>query len=263
MTMHTAERRAEYAFQPNGFGKRLETELAPLYEKIRSHPFVTDVLAGTASWPLIKGFTKEFFPLVRGTYRRMSMRLQHVAPHDCQLQADLLKEVAEEVWHTPMFVAWAKRIGMRVPEDFTSSMYLPETYAFILFINATSTDRAALEESCVRVLEPEHWDGFVNYSQQSALVQTIAASGMGGRCFPIASDRLAVGFRKHYGLNDADVEFWTEHGTLDQEHTDMGLAIIDRYCTTPVLQQRARESAVVTVELWLRWWDAIYRAYKG
>ncbi len=51
---------------------------------------------------------------------------------------------------------------MRVPEDFTNSMYVPKTYAFILFINAISTDRAALEESCVRVFEPSYWDGFVN-----------------------------------------------------------------------------------------------------
>lgn len=243
-----------------GFGKQLEKELEPLYRQIRDHPIVLDVGNGKASMKLIHGFTKELYPLVRGTYRRMSMRLQHVAPHDCELQAALLKEVAEEVWHTPMYVNWAKTIGMRVPEDFTERAYLPETYAFILYINATSTDRAALEESCVRVFEPEHWDGFVNYSQETALVETISATGMGGRCFPKASDRLADGFRKHYNLTDAQVEFWTEHGTLDQEHTDMGLDVIDRYATTAMLQRRARESATLTMELWIRWWDAIYKA---
>ena len=246
-----------------GFGKQLDQELRPLYDRIRNHPFVEDVVNGKASWELIRGFSKEFFPLVRGTYRRMSMRLQHVAPHHCIVQADLIKEVAEEVWHTPMYLKWMKTIKMRVPEDITSSMYLPETYAFILYINATSTDRAALEEDCLRVFENDAWDGFVNYSQQGALVTTLAATGVGGRCFPKASDKLADGFRKHYGLNDEQVEFWTEHGSLDQEHTDMGLDVIDRYASTPALQLRARESATVSLELWARWWDAIYAKYRG
>jgi pyrroloquinoline quinone (PQQ) biosynthesis protein C len=246
-----------------GFGKQLEQELQPLYDTLRNHPLVRAVQDGTASWELIRGFTKEFLPLVRGTYRRMAMRLQHAAAHDCELQENLLKEVREEVWHTPMYLKWAKTIKMNVPDDFTRSAYLPETYGFILFLDATSTDRAALEESCIRVFESEHWDDFSNYSQQSSLVQTIASSGMGGRAFPPASDKLADGFRRHYGLTDADVEFWTEHGTLDMEHTDMGLDIVDRYATTPALQARARESATITLELWIRWWDAIYKKYQA
>jgi len=40
----------------------------------------------------------------------------------------------------------------------------------------------------------------------------------------------------------------------------MGLDVIDRYATTPMLQRRARESATLTMELWIRWWDAIYKA---
>jgi len=258
--MHTAMK--TYLRPPTGFGKQLDAEMAPLYQKIRNHPIVLDVENGKASMGLIRGFTKEFFPLVRGTYRRMSMRLQHAAPHDCVLQENLLKEVAEEVWHTPMFVAWSERIGMK-PQDFTEAPYLPETYGFILFLDATSTDRAALEESCIRVFETELWDDFANYSQQSSLVQTIASSGVGGRAFPQAADKLADGFRKHYGMSNDDVEFWTEHGTLDQEHTDMGLDIVDRYASTPLLQKRARESASITLELWIRWWDAIYGKYRG
>jgi pyrroloquinoline quinone (PQQ) biosynthesis protein C len=243
-----------------GFARTLTEELKSSYDRMTNHPIVQDVEAGKASLKLVRGFTREFLPIVRGTYRRMSMRLQHAAAHDYELQNALLKEVAEEVWHTPMYLKWCKKIGVKVPEDFFE-MYLPETYAFVLYIDATSTGRATLEESSGRVFEREAFDGFNNYSQQSSLVQTIAATGLALRGFPFAADKLADGFVKHYGATKDEVEFWTEHGTLDLEHADVGVDIIDRYATTPELQRRARESAIVSTSLWLNQWDAIYRKY--
>jgi pyrroloquinoline quinone (PQQ) biosynthesis protein C len=243
-----------------GFAAEVMAELAPRYDAMTNHPIVEDVVAGVASMELIRGFTKEFIPIVRGTYRRMSMRLQHCAAHDYELQNALIKEVAEEVFHTPMYYAFCKKIGLKMPGDFLE-MYLPETYAFILFVDATSAARSALEECCVRVFEEEAWDGFNNYSQHSSLVQTISATGLALRGFPFASDKLAAGFQEHYGCSEKDVEFWSEHGTLDLEHADVGVDIVDRYATTPELQRRAREAATLSMELWLAQWDAIYRKF--
>ena len=245
-----------------GFARELAIEVEPLAQRLRDHPYVLDVWKGKASSKLVQGFGREFLPIVRGTYRRMSMRLQHAAAHDYELQDALLKEVGEEVWHIPMYLKWCKAIGLTAPDDFLG-MYLPETHGFVLFIDATSTGRATLEESCVRVFEAEAWDGFNNYSQQSSLVQTMAATGVATRGLPYACDRLAEGFRKHFGLNDDEVEFWTEHGTVDLDHANASLEIVDRYATTPQLQRRAREAALLGIQLQLRHWDAIYAHYKG
>ena len=261
----TAHAHDEFQLAPpsTGFGKSLTEELEPLGNRMRNHPIVEDVEAGTASRELIRGFTKEFLPIVRGTYRRMAMRLQNAAFHDYHLQMKLLKECEEEVFHTPMYLKWCTAIGMKVPEDLIDEMFIPETYAFVLLLDSSSAGRATLEETCGRVFEADvAWDGFNNYSQQSSLVQTIAISGLALRGFPVASDRLRDGFKEHYGYTDEQVEFWTEHGTVDMEHAEMGVDIIDRYATTQGLQKRAREAAILSLELWLRQWDAIYAKYK-
>ena len=244
-----------------GFGKRLADELSPYYERMSNHPIAQKVQNGTASKKLVYGFGKEFLPIVRGTYRRMSMRLQHVPPHDCELQASLLKEVQEEVWHTPMYYKWARAVGMRVPEDFADGPYLPETYSFVMLLSISSADRGALDETCSRVIEAEHFDGPSPYSQLSSLVETVSISGLAVRGFPVASDKLAEGFVKHYGCTEDEAEFWYEHGTVDMDHAEMGLDIVDRYATTPDLQRRAREASWLSMELWIRQWDAIYAKY--
>ena len=262
----TAHAHAEIELQPpsTGFGKSLADELEPLAFRMRNHQIVEDVENGTASMALIRGFSKEFLPIVRGTYRRMAMRLQHAAFHDYQLQAKLLEECQEEVWHTPMYLKWCEAIGMKIPEDLIDTMFIPETYAFVLLLDAASVGRATLEESCSRVFEADvAWDGFNNYSQQSSLVQTIAISGFALRGFPVASDRLRDGFRDKYGYTEDQVEFWSEHGTVDMEHAEMGVDIIDRYATNEGLQRRAREAATLSLELWLRQWDAVYNMHKN
>ena len=80
-----------------GFARELSIEVEPLAERLRDHPYVLDVWKGKASSKLVQGFGREFLPIVRGTYRRMSMRLQHAAAHDHELQTALIKEVAEEI----------------------------------------------------------------------------------------------------------------------------------------------------------------------
>ncbi len=262
----TAHAHDEFQLAPpsTGFGKQLNEEIAHLGDRMRNHAIVEEVENGTASMALIRGFTKEFLPIVRGTYRRMAMRLQHAAFHDYHLQMKLLQECQEEVFHTPMYLKWCEAIGMKIPEDLIDEMFIPETYAFVLLLDSSSAGRATLEETCGRVFEGDTaWDGFNNYSQQSSLVQTIAISGFALRGFPHASDRLRDGFKAHYGHTDDEVEFWTEHGTVDMEHAEMGVDIIDRYATTPELQKRAREATTLSLELWLRQWDAIHAKYAN
>lgn len=255
-TMH----KIEFPRPATGFAAQLTQELKPLQDRVYNNLVVERIHSGKASKKLIYGLGKEFLPIVRGTYRRMSLRLQHVPPHEYEVQAALLKEVSEEVWHTPMYYRWAKAVGMKLPQDFAGP-YLPETYAFVLLLTCSSSDRGLLEESTGRIIDEEHFDDEVKFSQLGAMVQTVAISGLALPGFPLASDKLAEGFVKHYGLNREEAEFWYEHGTLDADHARMGYDIIDCYATTPYLQRRAREAAWLSVEFWVRQWDAIGKKY--
>jgi pyrroloquinoline quinone (PQQ) biosynthesis protein C len=261
MIMSAVLHKFELKKPPTGFGKQLAAKLKPQYDRMANHELVQRVENGKASKKLIHGLGKEFLPVIRGTYRRMSLRMQHVPPHDCELQALLLQEVQEEVWHTPMWYKWCKSVGMKLPQQFADSPYLPETYSFVMFLTISSSDRSALEESCSRVIDDEYFDAPQQYSQVGALLQTVSATGLALLGFPIASDRLGEGFVKHYGCTREQAEWWFEHGTVDMEHAALGQDIVDRYATTPFLQKRAEEAAWLSVELWLRQWDAIVAKY--
>ena len=56
-------------------------------------------------------------------------------------------------------------------------------------------------------------------------------------------------------------DYFLRHGTLDMEHAELGYDIIDRYATTPELQRRAREASWLSMELWVRQWDAMWAKY--
>jgi pyrroloquinoline quinone (PQQ) biosynthesis protein C len=261
MTATAALHKFELKKPATGFGKSVAADLAPLYDRMTNHKIVQVMESGKATKKLIHGLGKEFLPVIRGTYRRMALRMQHIPPHDCDLQAALLTELQEEIWHTPMYYKWCKAVGMTLPRDFTNGPYVPETYAFVMFLTISSSDRSALEESCGRIIDDEFFDTPQEYSQVGSLLQTVAATGLALYGFPPASDRLGDAFVKHYGITKDQAEWWYEHGSVDMEHAKLGLDIIDRYATTPFLQRRAKEAAWLSLELWLRQWDAIYAKY--
>lgn len=67
--------------------------------------------------------------------------------------------------------------------------------------------------------------------------------------------------RKHYGLSDDDLIFFTTHMVADIEHTQRSAQLIARMVKTPREAKLVRESAQYMVRIKLGKFDGIYREY--
>ena len=67
--------------------------------------------------------------------------------------------------------------------------------------------------------------------------------------------------RKHYGLSDHDLTFFTVHMVADQEHTAQSADLIARMAKSPRDERLVRESAQYMVRIKLGKFHGIYREY--
>ena len=67
--------------------------------------------------------------------------------------------------------------------------------------------------------------------------------------------------RKHYGLSDKAIQFFTVHAIADQEHTKMAAEVIARHAGTERQQELVRDSARHMVRFKIAKFDGIYNAY--
>jgi pyrroloquinoline quinone (PQQ) biosynthesis protein C len=68
--------------------------------------------------------------------------------------------------------------------------------------------------------------------------------------------------RKHYGLSDHDLIFFTTHMVADIEHTAQSADLIARMVKTPKEERLVRQSAQYMVRIKLGKFDGIYREYS-
>ena len=68
--------------------------------------------------------------------------------------------------------------------------------------------------------------------------------------------------RKHYGLSDPALDFFTVHMTADQEHTKRSAHLMAQFIKTPRDERLVRESAQHMVRIKLGKFDGLYQAYS-
>jgi pyrroloquinoline quinone (PQQ) biosynthesis protein C len=76
------------------------------------------------------------------------------------------------------------------------------------------------------------------------------------------SEEFSTNQRKHYGLGDHDLEFFTVHMQADKEHTEPSAQLIAGYIKTPRDERLVRESAHFMVRIKLGKFDGLYEAYS-
>jgi pyrroloquinoline quinone (PQQ) biosynthesis protein C len=75
------------------------------------------------------------------------------------------------------------------------------------------------------------------------------------------SEEFNTHLRKHYGLDNKALQFFTVHSVADQEHTKMAADVIARHANTERQQHLVRESAGHMVRFKLEKFAGIYSAY--
>lgn len=76
------------------------------------------------------------------------------------------------------------------------------------------------------------------------------------------SEEFNTYLRKHYGLGDEALEFFTVHMVADKEHTAQSADLIARMVKTPRDERLVRESAHYMVRIKLGKFEGIYREYS-
>jgi pyrroloquinoline quinone (PQQ) biosynthesis protein C len=67
--------------------------------------------------------------------------------------------------------------------------------------------------------------------------------------------------KKHYGLDDKQVQFFTVHAVADQEHTAMAAEVIARHAVSEQQKQLVRQAAAHMVRFKIAKFEGIYNAY--
>jgi pyrroloquinoline quinone (PQQ) biosynthesis protein C len=75
------------------------------------------------------------------------------------------------------------------------------------------------------------------------------------------SEEFNTYLRKHYGLGDDALEFFTVHMSADKEHTAQSAELIARYLKTPRDERLVRQSAHYMVRIKLGKFEGLYREY--
>lgn len=75
------------------------------------------------------------------------------------------------------------------------------------------------------------------------------------------SEEHIEALRKHYGLTDKQIQFFTVHAIADQEHTQMASEVIAKHTHTDQQKHLVREAAAHMVRFKIAKFDGIYRAY--
>jgi pyrroloquinoline-quinone synthase len=75
------------------------------------------------------------------------------------------------------------------------------------------------------------------------------------------SEEFLNSMRKHYGLDDRALTFFTVHMVADKEHTARAAELIATHIKTPRDERLARESAHYMIRIKLGKFDGIYQTY--
>jgi pyrroloquinoline-quinone synthase len=75
------------------------------------------------------------------------------------------------------------------------------------------------------------------------------------------SEEFLNSMRKHYGMDDHDLTFFTVHMIADKEHTAQSAELIARRIKTPRDERLVRESAQYMVRIKLGKFDGIFQSY--
>lgn len=74
------------------------------------------------------------------------------------------------------------------------------------------------------------WRAYYEYICGKTFLEGVSAHMLAGEArVPEAAKRMSEILRKNYGLSEHDVEFYTVHISADEEHSDIGRRLLDKF----------------------------------
>ena len=218
---------------PREWVRQFKAEIAA-HPKLRvGHPFVQAIGEGRVSREHLREWVRQDYKF-RNIVPRISM-LRYLACSDPAFTPRLYEVVEEETaglatgsaGHIDLFVQFAAALGIDRAE-LDAAPLAPATAAHLYFVEL--------------IIHTRPW--FVVQAAQ------LAAEGTA----PAAMAALASGLKRHYGLSDEAVAFFTVHVDADEDHGNLAEEIAEHYLLSPALQAETREVGLRRLELLYDTW---------
>ncbi len=201
------------------------------------------ILEGKAPRPAVQAFLKEKFFLHWHSEPEIAAIVSLARDRDTMLA--LAKNFSREAGfyqteaHTELYIRFCEALGL-TRRELIAHVPLPETIG--AFYTAAYFRRASLEEAVAA------------FSLASEGRKRAPKGEAGGAM------KQSAAFKRHYGLTDRDVEFWTVHeGEVEEEDIATGLELARRYIGTAEQQSRARHAFMMTTLTKQRMYEACDR----
>ena len=207
--------------------------IQPGVEALVALPYFTELRSGKLSMKRLQGWALQHYlhnvALLRGFALCMVKN-----SHDPDLFKYFLYQMNEEQYHPDLAKKFGIAIGLQ-EDDFAKA-----TPIFECLAHTSKTIHGMLL-------------GSASENRASALVNETMVCRY--------SEEHINALRKHYGLNDKAIQFFTVHAIADQEHTQMAADVIVKHATTERQQELVREAASHMVRFKIAKFEGIYNAY--
>ena len=216
---------------------RERLEAAVMERHCANHPLTEKWAAGQISKNAMMGWGIEQYHWISNIYKGELYKAANT-PLEAQhlLLSNYLDEVDPERPHLDIILRFAAANGADI-EKVKKGRGLPTTEAWVAWFN-----RVCKEES---------------------FIASVAATNIGTESqSPLLYGKVLPALRKTYRFKDEDIEHFWLHEEADTEHGGRGFGILDRYCTTPELQEMAVHYARESAKMRWFFFDGIYLHYE-
>lgn len=201
-----------------------------------ANPALRGVIDGSLSLDQVRGFCRQYYLHVREVLRWIGQAYVNCPFPDVRLA--IFQNLVEE----ELGIYSKTRGHLDLLADFGVAIGLSRDD----LENATPNYETAALIDCLELM-----------SRTQPWYVTVAAIGIGFESqVPQTFGRVAAGLKKYYGLNDADVLFWSVHVSADEEHGDISEELVWTQAKTEEQRENIRHWVRKTAEHKSRMWTA-------
>jgi pyrroloquinoline-quinone synthase len=207
--------------------------IEPGIQRLMDSQYFTELRQGKLSRKRMQGWAMQHYLHNKAILKSFALGMVKNA-HDPTMFDYFTEQFTEEQTHPDLAKRFGLALGLK-EEDFTEA-----TQIFECQIHSARTVYNTLM-------------GYAPQNRASALTSESMVCRY--------SEEFLNAGRKHYGLTDHDLTFFSVHMVADQEHTARSADLIARMVKTPREERLVRESAQYMVRIKLGKFDGIYREY--
>jgi pyrroloquinoline quinone (PQQ) biosynthesis protein C len=211
----------------------VQETIQPGVRELMELPYFVELRAGKLSIKRLQGWALQHYLHNQALLKGFALCMVKNG-HDPELFKYFLYQLNEEQYHPDLAKKFGLAIGLQ-EEDFVNA-----TPIFECLAHTSKTIHGMLLGSAAE-------------NRASALVNETMVCRY--------SEEHLAALKKHYGLDDKTIQFFTVHAVADREHTQMAADVIAKHTVTERQQESVRQAARYMVRFKIAKFQGIYDSY--